>query len=58
MAARTRHRDQADLATLLDEGSVLRTHVLRPTWQFDFLFLGEADHGDVRGGRVSSEHRR
>jgi hypothetical protein len=26
--------DQAELATLLDEGAVLRTHVLRPTWHF------------------------
>jgi hypothetical protein len=34
VAARTRHPDQADLATLLDEGAVLRTHVLRPTWHF------------------------
>jgi hypothetical protein len=34
VAARTRHPDRADLATLLDEGAVLRTHVLRPTWHF------------------------
>jgi hypothetical protein len=34
VAARTRHPDQADLATPLDEGAVLRTHVLRPTWHF------------------------
>ncbi|GID95754.1 hypothetical protein Adi01nite_51660 [Amorphoplanes digitatis] len=34
VAARTRHPDRADLATLLDEGVVLRTHVLRPTWHF------------------------
>jgi len=34
VAARTRHPDQADLATLLDQGTVLRTHVLRPTWHF------------------------
>ena len=34
VAARTRNPDQADLATLLDEGAVLRTHVLRPTWHF------------------------
>jgi Winged helix DNA-binding domain len=34
VAARTRRPDQADLATLLDEGAVLRTHVLRPTWHF------------------------
>jgi hypothetical protein len=34
VAARTHNRDQADLAALLDEGAVLRTHVLRPTWHF------------------------
>jgi hypothetical protein len=34
VAARTRRPDPADLATLLDEGAVLRTHVLRPTWHF------------------------
>ncbi|HEU4425421.1 MAG TPA: winged helix DNA-binding domain-containing protein [Pilimelia sp.] len=34
VASRTRNPDQADLATLLDEGAVLRTHVLRPTWHF------------------------
>src|SRR3989440_6096388 len=34
VASRTQHPDQADLAALLDEGAVLRTHVLRPTWHF------------------------
>jgi hypothetical protein len=34
VAARTQNPDQADLAALLDEGAVLRTHVLRPTWHF------------------------
>jgi hypothetical protein len=34
VAARTRRRDRADLAGLLDSGAVLRTHVLRPTWHF------------------------
>ena len=34
VASRTRHPDQADLAALLDDGSVVRTHVLRPTWHF------------------------
>jgi winged helix DNA-binding protein len=34
VASRTEHPDQTDLATLLDEGSVIRTHVLRPTWHF------------------------
>ncbi|HMH92912.1 MAG TPA: winged helix DNA-binding domain-containing protein [Streptosporangiaceae bacterium] len=34
VAARTQNPDQADLAALLDDGAVLRTHVLRPTWHF------------------------
>ena len=34
VAARTRRPDQADLATLLHDGTVVRTHVLRPTWHF------------------------
>jgi hypothetical protein len=34
VAARTQHPDHADLAGRLDSGSVLRTHVLRPTWHF------------------------
>jgi hypothetical protein len=34
VAARTQNPDSADLATLLDDGAVLRTHVLRPTWHF------------------------
>jgi hypothetical protein len=34
VASRTQNPDQADLATLLDDGSVVRTHVLRPTWHF------------------------
>jgi hypothetical protein len=34
VAARTQDPDQADLARLLDDGAVVRTHVLRPTWHF------------------------
>jgi winged helix DNA-binding protein len=34
VAARTHRPDPADLATQLDEGAVVRTHVLRPTWHF------------------------
>ena len=34
VAARTRSPDPGDLAALLDQGAVLRTHVLRPTWHF------------------------
>jgi Winged helix DNA-binding domain len=51
VAARTRHPKQADLATLLDEGAVLRTHVLRPTWHF----VAAEDLGwllDLTGPRV------
>jgi Winged helix DNA-binding domain len=51
VAARTSGPDQADLATLLDEGTVLRTHVLRPTWHF----VGADDAGwllDLTGPRV------
>jgi hypothetical protein len=34
VASRTQHPDQADLATLRNDGAVIRTHVLRPTWHF------------------------
>ena len=34
VACRTRHTDPADLEALLDHGTVVRTHVLRPTWHF------------------------
>ena len=34
VASRTQNPDQADLAALLADGAVLRTHVLRPTWHF------------------------
>src|SRR5262249_35280664 len=34
VASRTQRPDRTDLATLLDSGAVLRTHVLRPTWHF------------------------
>ena len=34
VASRTSDPDQAELAALLDDGAVLRTHVLRPTWHF------------------------
>ena len=34
VASRTQHPDPDDLAALLDQGSVVRTHVLRPTWHF------------------------
>jgi hypothetical protein len=34
VASRTPRPDARDLETLLDEGRVVRTHVLRPTWHF------------------------
>lgn len=34
LASRTQDPGESDLATLLDDGGVLRTHVLRPTWHF------------------------
>ena len=34
VASRAQHRDAAELEALLDRGSVVRTHVLRPTWHF------------------------
>ena len=34
VASRTQHPDARELQALLDQGSVVRTHVLRPTWHF------------------------
>jgi hypothetical protein len=34
VASRTQDPEETDLATLLDDGAVLRTHVMRPTWHF------------------------
>ena len=34
VAARTAAPDATDLGRLLDDGSVIRTHVLRPTWHY------------------------
>lgn len=34
VACRTQHPDARELEFLLDQGSVVRTHVLRPTWHF------------------------
>jgi hypothetical protein len=52
VAARTRTPDQAELAGLLDDGAVLRTHVLRPTWHFvraeDIVWLLELTAPRVR----------
>ena len=45
VATRTASPDAADLAAALDDGSVLRTHVLRPTWHYvtaaDLVWLVE-----------------
>jgi hypothetical protein len=51
VASRTGNPNQAELATLLDDGAVLRTHVLRPTWHF----VAAEDVGwllDLTGPRV------
>ena len=54
VASRTRSPDRADLAALLDDGAVLRTHVLRPTWHFvraeDIAWLVELTAPRVRPG--------
>jgi hypothetical protein len=34
VASRAQHREATELEALLDQGSVVRTHVLRPTWHF------------------------
>lgn len=34
VASRTQHPDAGELVALLDQGRVVRTHVLRPTWHF------------------------
>ena len=51
VATRTRDPRQADLARLLTDGRVLRTHVLRPTWHYvhadDALWLIELTRGRV-----------
>jgi hypothetical protein len=60
VASRTPNPDQADLAALLDDGAVLRTHVLRPTWHFvlaeDICWLLDLTGPRVR--RVTSQQLR
>ncbi len=57
VAARTARPHQGDLARLLDDGTVLRTHVLRPTWHFvhadDIAWLVDLTGPRVR--RVTSQ---
>jgi len=52
VAARTSAPDAADLANLLADGTVLRTHVLRPTWHYvladDLAWLTELTAPRVR----------
>ena len=52
VACRTRAADPGDLAGLLDDGQVVRTHVLRPTWHFvaavDVAWLTEVTAPRVR----------
>ncbi|MDR2988607.1 MAG: winged helix DNA-binding domain-containing protein [Nocardiopsaceae bacterium] len=60
VATRTEDPDHADLAGLLDDGAVLRTHVLRPTWHFvraeDISWLLELTSPRVR--RVTGQQLR
>jgi hypothetical protein len=63
VASRTASPDQAGLAALLDEGAVLRTHVLRPTWHFvlaeDIAWLLDLTGPRVQrstGQQLSSAH--
>jgi hypothetical protein len=60
VASRTQNPDQADLAALLDDGTVIRTHVLRPTWHFvlaaDISWLLELTGPRVR--RVTGQQLR
>lgn len=60
VASRTPIPDQADLAARLDDGAVLRTHVLRPTWHFvraeDICWLLELTGPRVR--RVTGQQLR
>lgn len=52
VAARTLRPDATDLAGLLDDGTVVRTHVLRPTWHYvaadDVAWLTELTAPRVR----------
>jgi len=52
VAARTAGPDPGDLARLLDDGTVVRTHVLRPTWHYvlarDIAWLTEITSPRVR----------
>lgn len=52
VGTRTAAADPADLATLLESGAVLRTHVLRPTWHYvaaaDLRWLTELTAPRVR----------
>lgn len=52
VASRTQHPEAGDLEQLLDEGSVVRTHVLRATWHFvaaeDIAWLAELTAPRVR----------
>jgi hypothetical protein len=60
VASRTQRPDADDLATLLDDGAVLRTHVLRPTWHFvlaeDLVWLLDLTGPRVR--RVTGQQLR
>jgi len=61
IAQRTVGSTQAEIDELVDEGVVLRTHVLRPTWHFvlaeDIRWLLDLTGPRIRAG-LASRHRR
>ena len=61
VASRTTSPDPADLAQLLDDGTVIRTHVLRPTWHYvaadDAAWLTELTAPRVRRSTRLQLHR-
>ena len=60
VAARTAAPDPADLARLLDDGTIVRTHVLRPTWHYvaadDVTWLIELTAPRSAGRSTADEH--
>ena len=60
LGQRTRGATDAELDRLFDEGAILRTHVMRPTWHFvlpeDIRWMLELTGPRVRGG-LAARHR-
>ena len=60
LGQRTRGATEAQLDRLFDDGAILRTHVMRPTWHFvlpeDIRWLLELTGPRVRGG-LAARHR-